>query len=73
MTPENSHGREAGSNHKSKHMIKFRLIFGKWLKIEGGELKGRDLISVLAFLAFILALILALLTRIDLPKIEVLF
>ena len=40
----------------TRNMVNFKFNFGEWLNISGKELKGTDLISVLAFLAFCIGL-----------------
>ncbi len=54
-------------------MLEFELNFGKWLKIKGGKLKGRDLAYSLVFLAFIFAVIVIWICKIDLSNVQIQF
>ena len=54
-------------------MVKFKFNLGKWLNVTGEDLKGRDLLITLLFIAFVVTLMVVAVAAIDLPKVQVLF
>lgn len=53
-------------------MVNFTLRLGKWIKVQGKDLKGNELIMALIFLMFSIGMIIYAVSKLGLPKIQIL-
>lgn len=51
-------------------MVNFTLRLGKWIKVQGKDLKGNELIVALIFLMFSIGIIVYAVCKLCLPKIQ---